>query len=93
MLYHIAIHDPRPGREQDVLDSMHRFGAAAKSQPGLVEVHTFKDVQSTIMVGFGVWESMEALHAARPALAAATEGDRFDEWEDEPPTVYLLEEV
>jgi hypothetical protein len=44
-------------------------------------------------VGFAIWESMDALTAARPALGAATEGDDFDAWEAEPVRVFLLEDV
>ena len=42
MLYHVAIHRPKPEHEQDLIDSMHRFGAAARGQ-GAIEAHTFKD--------------------------------------------------
>lgn len=93
MLYHIAIHTPRPEHAQDVIDSMHRFGAAASSQPGLREIHTLQDRRDGTLVGLAIWESADALAAARPAMAEATEGDDFDAWEAEPIRVYLLEEV
>jgi heme-degrading monooxygenase HmoA len=94
VLYHISIHTPKPEHEQDVLDSMHRFGVAAATQPGLVEVHTLRDTRgSDALVGFAIWESPEALMAARPALGAATEGDDFDAWESEPIRSYLCEEI
>ena len=38
MLYHVSIHRPKPEHEQDVIDSMHRFGAAARLQDGLLDV-------------------------------------------------------
>ena len=93
MLYHISIHTPKPEHEQAVIDSMHRFGAAASTQPGLREVHTLKDARSGTLVGFALWESMDALMAARPALDAAVEGDDFDLWDAEPIRSFLLEEV
>jgi heme-degrading monooxygenase HmoA len=93
VIHQIGIHHPKPEFEQAVIDSMHRFGAAAKSQAGLREVHTLRDVRSGALVGLAVWESTEALEAARPALAAATEGDDFDAWEAAPIQVFLLEEV
>ena len=94
MLHHISIHMPKPEHEPDVIDSMHRFGAAARTQPGLVEVHTLKDTRgSGALVGFALWESAEALLAARPALSEATENDDFDAWESEPIRSYLCEEV
>jgi len=76
-----------------VIDSMHRFGDAARSQDGLVEVHTFRDQRSATLVGLAVWESADALAAAGPALGAATEGDDFELWDAEPIRSFLLEEV
>jgi hypothetical protein len=93
MLYHLSIHRPKPEHEQDVIDSMHRFGAAARTQAGLHEVHTFKDERSDALIGLAVWESGDALTAARPALAAATEHDDFDAWESAPIQLFLLDEV
>jgi heme-degrading monooxygenase HmoA len=93
MLYHISIHRPKPEHEQALIDSMHRFGDAARAQDGLVEIHTLKDQRSAALVGFAIWASAEALGAARPALAAATEDDDFDAWESAPIEGFLLEEV
>ena len=93
MLFHVAIHHPKPEFEQALIDSMHRFGAAARTQAGLREVHTLRDARSGILMGLAVLESASALEAARPALAAAIDGDDFDTWESEPPEVLLLEEV
>jgi heme-degrading monooxygenase HmoA len=93
MLYHLAIHRPKPEHEQDVIDSMHRFGEAARSQDGLVEVHTLKDQRSDALLGLAIWASADALAAARPALAAATEHDDFETWEAAPIEGFLLEEV
>jgi hypothetical protein len=93
VLYHLSIHSPNPEFRQAVVDSMHRFGEAARTQPGLVEVHTLADTRSDTLVGLAVWESAEALGAARPALGAATEGDDFDAWDAKPIRSFLLEEV
>ncbi len=93
MLYHLSIHRPKPEHEAAVIASMHRFGNAARAQPGLREVHTLKDQRSDALVGLAVWESADALLAARPALAAATEHDDFDAWESEPIQSYLLEDI
>ena len=93
MLYHISIHTPKPEHEQDLIDSMHRFGAAARTQPGLLEVHTLRDQRNGMLVGLAIWESADALAAARPALDTATEGDDFELWETEPVRSFLLDEV
>ena len=93
MLYHISIHTPKPEHADAVIGSMHRFGQAASAQPGLREVHTLRDQRDGTLVGFAIWDSMDALAAARPALGAATEGDDFDLWEAAPIHSFLLEEV
>jgi quinol monooxygenase YgiN len=93
MLYHVSIHRPKSEHQQAVIDSMHRFATAAMMQEGLVEVHTLKDRRSDALVGFAVWQSVEALEAARPALAAATEHDDFEAWEAAPIEGFLLDEV
>jgi heme-degrading monooxygenase HmoA len=93
MLYHLSIHTVKPEHEHDVIDSMHRFGEAARTQAGLREVHTLKDRRSGALVGLAVWTSPDALEAARPALATAVDGDDFETWESEPVRVMLLEEV
>jgi len=92
MLYHLAIHRPKPEHEQDLIDSMHRFGAAARAQ-GAIEAHTFKDERSDALVGLAIWRSDEDLAAARPALGTATEQDDFDAWESGPVELFLLHDV
>ena len=37
MIVHLLTHTPKPGKEQDLIDSMHRFGAAGAGQPGFIE--------------------------------------------------------
>jgi len=93
VLYHVAIHTPKPEHTQDLIDSMHRFADAARRQPGLREIRTLRDVRDGTLMGMAIWDSADALAAARPALAAATEGDDFDAWESEPVRAFLLEEV
>ena len=93
MFVQIAIHRPRPGQEQALIESMHRFGAAARTQPGLREVHTLRDPNSGALVGMAIWETKELWLAARPAMWEAVEDDNFDDWEDAPPEVFQLEPV
>ncbi len=92
MLYHLSIHRPKPEHEQDLIASMHRFGAAALDQ-GATEAHTFKDVRSDALVGLAIWQSDDDLAAARPALGAAVEHDDFDLWESSPVESFLLHDV
>ena len=92
MLYHLSIHRPKPEYEEDLIASMHRFGAAAVAQ-GATEAHTFKDSRSDALVGVAIWKSDDDLAAARPALAAAVEQDDFDTWESGPVEMFLLHDV
>jgi hypothetical protein len=52
-----------------------------------------KDRRSNALIGLAVWDSVDALDAARPALSAATEGDDFDAWDVAPIEGFLLDEV
>jgi heme-degrading monooxygenase HmoA len=95
MIYSISIHRPKPEHELELIDSMHRYGNAARSQPGLVEVHTLKarDQENPLLIGVAVWDSAKAKDAAGEVLSRAIEGDAFDEWETEPFQSFLLDEV
>mgnify|MGYP001556722896 CR=1 FL=1 len=55
MFVHLSIHHPRKGREQELIDSMHRFGAAAQGARGFHEAHTLRDAASGTLVGLAVW--------------------------------------
>jgi len=92
MLYHLSIHRPKPEHEEALIESMHRFGAAARAH-GAVQAHTFKDARSDALVGLAIWHSDDDLAAARPALASAVEGDDFDAWESGPVELFLLQDV
>ena len=89
----ISIHRPHPEKAKLVIDSMHRYGEAAKRQKGLVSVHTLKDEDSGELFGLAIWDSQEAFMAARPELRKATEGDDFDTWEKEPMKGHRLRSV
>ena len=94
MLVHLSIHPPKPGREQELIDSMHRFGRGdGGAFPGLREALTPRDRESGTLVGLSMWESEEAWRAGVPRMRAAVEGDDFAAWEDGPPEVYLLDPV
>lgn len=80
MYVNISIMKPNEGYEQHTLDSMHRFGAAARDHDGLQMVTTLKDADSGNLVGLAVWDSEASARAAGPALMAAVEGDDFETW-------------
>ena len=51
MIVHMSVHTPKPGREQDLIESMHRYGAAAAGQPGFVDAKTLRDHRTGRLVG------------------------------------------
>lgn len=93
MLFHIAIHRPRPGKESRMEDAMRLMHACLKKQEGLVECHILRDTQSGARLGFAKWENEEALAKARPAMQDAVKDVPFGDLEDDPPEVFLLESV
>jgi heme-degrading monooxygenase HmoA len=93
MIAHIAIHTPNPESVDELIASMERFAAAGRSQPGLQEVHTMRDAKSGTLLGLALWETREAFDRGVQAMRAAVDDDRFPEWEDSPPEVYVFEDV
>jgi hypothetical protein len=93
MFVHLAIHRPKPGKEQPLIQSMHRFGNAMLREPGLQQVHTLMDQKSGALIGLAIWDSREHWEAARPKMQAAVKDDPFHDWEDNPPEVFHLEPV
>jgi len=94
MFVAIGIHThPKKGKEELLIDSMHRFGAAMKGKPGYQRAHALRDPESGALIGLAIWDSKADWEAAHPAMLEAIKDDPFEEWEDQPPTVYHLEEV
>ena len=83
MYVNLNIHRPRPEAVDAVIASMRRYGAAVRTQPGLVAVYTVvgKDGE---LIGLALWESEEAANAGRAAGRDAVKGDPFDQWESAP---------
>jgi heme-degrading monooxygenase HmoA len=88
MFVSISVHRLKPGKEQLMIDSMRRYGAAAKEAGGLERVHELKDEKTGDLVGLAIWDSKEAYEAAEPALMRAVEGDDFADWHEGPWAVY-----
>lgn len=93
MFHHLSVHHPRPGKREDLIASMHRYGAAIAGAPGLVAVHTLEDAAQGVLVGLAIWESEEAFAASVHLARAAVADDPFEEWEAEPVTGYRLADV
>jgi len=93
MIIHLSIHTPKPGKEQDLIASMHRFGAAGAGQPGFIEARTLRDARSGRLVGMARWEDEASWRAGVESMRAAVEDDPFDEWEEGVTEGFFLEEV
>ena len=93
MIIHLSIHAPKPGKEQDLIDSMHRFGAAGAGQPGFIEASTLRDVRSGRLVGMARWEDEASWRAGVEVMRAVVADDPFDEWEEGDTVGFFLEEV
>ncbi len=89
----ISVHRLKPGKEQLMIDSMRRFGAAAKQVGGVQRIHELKDEQSGAIIGLAIWDSKEDYEAAGPALMQAVEGDDLADWHEEQWAVYHCVEV
>lgn len=57
MVVMVSIHRPHPDKENLLIDSMHRYGEAAKQQKGLISVHTQKDQSTGELFGLAIWDS------------------------------------
>lgn len=93
MFFHISIHQPKPGKEEVLISSMHRFGEACMRQEGSRGANAIHDKEKGILIGLAVWDSREDWEAARPAMLKAVENDPFDEWEEGPSEVFHGEGV
>jgi len=93
MYISISIHRPKPGKESELIDSVHRYGAAAAGAPGLIGVHTLRDAEQGVLVGLAMWESREAWETGVGTMRDSVADDPFDEWESGPAEGFGLEDV
>ena len=93
MIVHMSIHTPKTGKEGELIASMHRFGAAAAGEPGLIDVKTLRDRRTGRLIGMARWEDEASWEAGVRAMRAAVADDPFADWEAAEPEAFLLEEV
>jgi heme-degrading monooxygenase HmoA len=93
MFVHLGVHRPRAGKEDDLIDSLRRFGAAMEGRGGFRGAYVLRGQPPGALVSLALWESRRDWEAARPAMADAVKDDPFDEWEDESPAGFLVDEV
>ena len=78
----IGIHHPKPGKEQEVLDSMVRFGNAQKMHKGLITTFAWKDDKTGALIGTAIWDSKSDHDAARPEFVKVLEGIDFEQLDE-----------
>ena len=93
MYYSVSVHHPVPGRREELIASMHRYGAAITGAPGLVSVSTLQDEEQDVLMGLAIWESEAAFNASVHLAREAVAGDPFDEWEAAPVVGFRLTEA
>ncbi|HEY3408973.1 MAG TPA: hypothetical protein VGK53_12440 [Propionicimonas sp.] len=93
MYYSVSIHHPAPGKRDELIASMHRYGDAITGAPGLVSVNTLHDPEEDVLMGLAIWESEEAVQASVHLAREAVADDPVDEWEAEPVVGFRLTEV
>lgn len=93
MIMHLTIHHPDPDKVDDLIETTRQFERAMRSQPGVLSVHTLKDVDTGAVVSLAVYSSKESWLEAQPAMARVETAEDFTLWDSEPPTIYHLEEI
>lgn len=93
MFVHLSVHYPKKEKQQLLIDSMRRFGAAMKDLPGLQQVHTLKDEKTGRLIGLAIWDDKEQWEKALPVMYEAVKGDDFEDWEEQATQVFHLVEV
>lgn len=91
MFISLAIHHPRPDKEQLLLNEMRRLGAVLELQPGIQQVHALKDQRTGDIVALSIWRSKADFLAAGPTVQETIKNVPFDEWEATPRQIYLLD--
>ena len=93
MFVAVGFHRPLPGNENLVIDSMHRFGKAMIGKPGFRQAFVLQNKDRGELLGLAIWDSLEAMQAARPDMERAIAEDDFDSWETESPRAYPYEVI
>jgi hypothetical protein len=88
MFVNISVHRIRPGKEHLMIESMRRYGEAAREAGGVQRIHELKDENSGAIIGLAIWDSKDAYETAAPALMKAVEGDELADWHEEQWAVY-----
>ncbi len=93
MIMHLTIHHPDPEKTDDLVELARQFENQMRAQPGVLSVHTLKDVHTGVVVSLAVYSGKESWLTAQPAITRAESSEDFSHCESMPPTIYHLEEI
>lgn len=82
-----GVHYPRSGKEELLIEAMHKFGEVVANQSGVLFVDTFKNFKDTTIISLAIWESEQAFKASWPALMKQAPSQQ---WEVKPREVFTM---
>jgi len=89
VLQTIAVHDVRPEHVDAFRAFMGKVEAAVTGAPGLIEIASWREVQTGRLVAVARWESQAAFEAAAPAIMGLS-GKRDPAWTNAPDDLLIL---
>src|SRR5438093_12776516 len=72
MFVSLSIHQPRPGKEEELLEAMTAFDECMKRHEGFREGHLCIDAESKQIIGIVTWDSRVHFLAAFPDVLGET---------------------
>lgn len=88
----IAIHHARAEHVEDFLAFMRRVREHVGSPPGLIEFTSWRETETTMLIGLSRWESPQAFSDALP-LVVELGPERRPEWSERPDEVLTFVEA
>lgn len=79
MFVHLSLHHPRPGAEESLIESMHRYGDALQGAQGSSASTHCKDEAAGFLAGLAIWATPEAMRASAHLAREAMADDPFDQ--------------
>lgn len=90
---HLAVHHPKPGCVDEVLEQMLEVDAAAQGAPGLIQIGAWRDERTDRLIGLAIWESKEAWAGSVEKIFSVVDQDRLDAALARDPDVFHLTPV
>ncbi len=78
MFVSLSIHQPRPGKEEELLEAMTAFDECMKRHEGFREGHLCIDAESKKIIGIVTWDSRGHFLGAFPEVLRETKARGID---------------